>query len=261
MRHTIIITGGGTGIGRALAANLAILHQKHVIIIGRQAVSLEETRSLCPSRINTLQADITTDAGIESIADALQNSGSGHYLINNAGVADPLTLSHITAANMHAHMNINFIAPTLLTQRLLPYLAGGRVLFISSGLAHNAGPGMFAYGTSKAALHNGWKYWKTEHPNISFGIAQPGMVDTAIQHHLRHSSPEKLPMLRFFREAHEKNQLLPPEISAKFLSWVLLNTTPVTFSAKEWNIYDKSHWVHWAEENEVVARDATVYEN
>lgn len=257
---TYIITGGGTGIGRALAINLATLHQKAVIIIGRDASSLEETRTLCPERIAILQADITTETGINKVVDALENIGTEVALINNAGIADPLTLSDITLENMQAHLNINFIAPTILTKKLLPHLTGGRVLFISTGLAHNAGPGMFSYGTSKAAMYHGWQYWKSEHPTISFGIAQPGMVDTNMQTRLRNTPPAKLPMLDFFTGTHQKQQLLPPDVSAKFLSWLLLNTQPDAFSANEWNIYDKSHWVHWASENEVVVRDATAFE-
>lgn len=255
-----VITGGGSGIGRALAIKLARM-QKKTLVVGRRLPALRKTQSAFPELISTVSADITTEQGICEIEQALGDSSLKNCLINNAGIADPMPLSDLTHNSLNEHLNTNFTATTLLTQKLLPHLKGGRVLFISSGLAHNAGPGMFAYGTSKAALYNGWKYWKSEHPEIAFGIAQPGMVDTPIQTHLRNSTEQKLPMLEFFKSTHEQNQLLTAGTTANFLSWLLLNTTDDAFSNQEWNIYDDSHWSLWAKEGEVIVRNDTSYEN
>lgn len=48
--------------------------------------------------------------------------------------------------------------------------------------------------------------------------------------------------------------------AAKFLSWLILDTSDSEFESKEWDIYDKSHWQYWAEPGEVITREATAYE-
>ena len=255
-----IITGGGTGIGRALALQLAKSGER-VFIVGRRAGPLKDVTAQFPSNIKYVVADITKKNDRKRLVLELGCLGTGNCLINNAGIANPTPLANITEADLDAHMRVNFIAPLLLIRDLLPQLQDGRVLFNSSGLAHNAGPGMAAYGASKAAAFLVWKYLKAEFDSLSFGIAQPGMVDTDIQTRLRSCSTNQLPMRFFFKNVSDKGQLLKAETAGKFFKWLLCNLSNDEFQSKEWNIYDPRHWEHWANPGEVVLRDTTTSES
>jgi len=95
-----------------------------------------------------------------------------------------MPLDSITEIHWQQHFQINVEAPVLLTNLLLEHLRGGRVLVISSSLAHRPAGALTAYGASKAAmltLKNSWNAEFNQKYNILFARAQPGTVDTPIQ--------------------------------------------------------------------------------
>ena len=110
----IIVTGAGSGIGRALAHTLAKTGRQ-VFAIGRSLAALEETKDRYPNLIQPIAADITEVEGRFAITDRLKNIGVGNCLINNAGIAAPRTLHNVSQPELERHMQVNFIAPTLLT--------------------------------------------------------------------------------------------------------------------------------------------------
>src|ERR1700744_6072245 len=83
-----LITGGGSGIGRALAHAMAGKNKK-VLIIGRRAQALAETAAFSPL-ISYLQADVTTQEGRERISHHLAQTPSLEGLVNNAGLIEPI---------------------------------------------------------------------------------------------------------------------------------------------------------------------------
>ncbi|OGT42430.1 MAG: hypothetical protein A3F13_08275 [Gammaproteobacteria bacterium RIFCSPHIGHO2_12_FULL_40_19] len=253
MTKTIIITGATSGIGKTLATKLANDGHK-VIAVGRNKSALDELHAEYPSTIVPVVADITLPEDRSAIKDRLSQNDKGIFLIHNAGIASPCILHDLSESDWDAHNAVNIKAPLFLTQALLPHLkAGGRVLHISTGLAHNALPGFTAYGLTKAALYMLKEFGNAElkEEGIVFGSAMPGIVDTPIQASIR---AKDFPAVDLFKGFKARNELLATETAAKFLTWLLFNTGDVEFGQGDWNIYDTAHRSHWAKPGEVKER-------
>jgi len=256
MRRTIIITGATSGIGNALAKWLA-KYGHLVIAVGRNEKALEELTRLYPANIKAIICDLTKDEDRTKITNSLPADLDGVYLVSNAGIAVPGLLANLTEEEWDRHYLINTKAPVFLTKLLLPHLKnGGRVLNISTGLAHSSLPGFSAYGVSKAALYMMKEFCNTElhDQNITFGSAMPGIVDTPIQEHIRSTSIAEFPAVGLFKGFKQRDELLAPVTVAKFLAWLLLETDKKEFSNGEWDIYNMSHHQYWAEIGEIKPR-------
>lgn len=256
MTKTIIITGASSGIGKVLA--LCLAHSgNNIIAVGRNKATLDELRHADPERITPVVADITKSESRLKIKEALLPNACGVYLVNNAGIAVPTLLADLSEEEWDQHYLVNTKAPVFLTKLLLPHLQnGGRVLNISTGLAHNALPGFSAYGVSKAALYMMKEYYNIElyDQDIAFGSAMPGVVDTPIQEHIRSTSVTKFPAVGLFQGFKQRNELLAPATAAKFLAWLLMETDKEQFMNDNWDIYDNSHHQHWSQAGEINPR-------
>ena len=247
-----VITGGGTGIGAAIAKRLA-QNGKHVLIVGRRLELLQQVANTT-TLIQTVAADISTKNGREKVLQSLLSSSSSwvvQSLIHNAGVLEPVKpLLQMTEEEWNHHMNINLNAPLFLTQTLLPQMSGGsRILHISSGAAHNPYQGWGAYCVSKAGLHMMYQLLSLElsssQNNIHVGSVRPGVVDTPMQDTVRLQDPSIFPNLSKFQQLKESGSLLHPDKVATFIDWLLHHTTPQQFSKQEWDIRDTSHHSQW----------------
>lgn len=247
MKSISILTGGGTGIGRALTLRLAN-RGFDTLAIGRRKEPLEEIRNENPEHIQILAADIGTEEGRSRILEALPDHVSVKFLVHNAAVMEPLgPLEGSTLDQWRIHQSINVEGPLFLTVTLLPFLKGGRILHISSGAAHKASAGQGAYCASKAALYMIYRVFQEElkETNICIGSVCPGAVDTPMQELLRSAPQEMLPDLPRFIQHKERDQLTPPEVIARFLEWLLIKTSDEEFSAKEWRFQDTNHYQNW----------------
>jgi benzil reductase ((S)-benzoin forming) len=226
MKQKVIITGTSSGIGRELALYLASLEHK-VIAVARNEEALKTLQALYPSNISIITADITKAEDRLKIKHALSPEDIGIFLVHNAGVATPSLLADISEEAWDKHYLTNLKAPLFLTQLLLPHLKnGGRVLNVSSGLAHNPLPAMGAYGISKAASLMMKSYYNAELNNkhILFGSAMPGVVDTPIQTNLRTYGKDTFPAVDTFHGFFQRRELLSTQTAAKFLTWLLVDT-------------------------------------
>jgi len=256
MSQTIVVTGASSGIGKALSKQLASLGH-FVIATGRNEASLESLRKLYPEKIQTVQADLTRSNDLEKIVHALPNQDKTIYLVHNAGIASPQLLDDLTEENWNQHYLTNERAVIFLTQQLLPYLKpGGRVLNISTGLAHRALKGFAAYGISKAAIYMWKEYANIEFKErgISFGSVMPGIVDTPIQDKIRHADAKRIPVIDMFKGFAERHELLDATVVAKFIAWLLLDSPSEEFIKGDWDIYDQSHHHFWAQECDIKMR-------
>jgi len=256
MPKLIVITGASSGIGKALAQHLAKTGH-HVIAVGRNENALLELQKLHPFNIKIVAADITKPSDRIKILHALPLGEVGMYLVHNAGIAVPGSLANISEEDWDKHYLVNMKAPLFLTKLLLPHLInGGRVLNISTGLAHKALSGLSAYGISKSALYMLKEYCNAELRNqgIVFGSAMPGVVDTPIQAHIREYNVSEFPSVELFHGFQQRDELLTPMTVAKFLGWLLFETTDEHFVKDDWNIYDTTHQHYWARNGEVKQR-------
>lgn len=155
---TILITGGGTGIGKAMAE---ALHARgaRVIIAGRRREPLEAVAAAHPGMaFETL--DVSDPAAITAFASRIVEAHPDlNVLINNAGimVAEDLTAEPVDLAVAEETIAINLLGPIRLTAALLPHLkrqAAATVVTVSSGLAFVPLAATPTYSATKAAIHS-----------------------------------------------------------------------------------------------------------
>lgn len=241
-----VITGGGSGIGRALAHALANMGHE-VFIIGRHEDKLKETQSFFSS-IRWLCADVSTSSGRTLIQDTLSSYSAIKGLIHNAGVIDPIVpIQKLNEESWRHVMMTNVEAPFFLTQSLFEKLKNGRVLHIGSGAAYFPVVGWSAYCVSKAALSMLTRCMQLEYQGkVAVTSVMPGIVDTPMQALVRHSGTYMASEKNaFFERLKTSNKLISPETVAAFLTWLLLKIDEQTYTAKEWDIYDRSHHKAW----------------
>lgn len=241
MKTIAVVTGAGTGIGRALVLELAQNRNMTVLGVGRRLQKLQETAIFYPERIKVVAADVSTVEGRQRILATIPEDTMVSHLVHNAGVLTPVKpLAQITLEEWRQHMAINVEGPLFLTQLLLPRMKNGRVLHISSGAAHHPYQGWGAYCTSKTALYMIYQVYREELHNygVMVGSVRPGVVDTPMQDQVRLASEEVFPNLQKFISLKENNQLVHPKEVAELLAKLLLDTSDKEFSAEEWDLRD-----------------------
>ncbi len=154
-----LITGAGSGIGRALAAELCE-RRALVILAGRRLDVLQESQARLPypERGIVVDADITSPRGRDLLLRRVEGLGRLDLLVNNAGLVTPARFETETPEARRAMMDTNLLAPMDLTQALLPWLrAAGRARVVNVGSLFGdiAFPCFASYSASKFALR-GW---------------------------------------------------------------------------------------------------------
>ena len=150
---TALVTGGGGGIGREIAAQLKAAGA-NVAICGRNVEKLEAAAHAIGGAL-TLPGDLLDDTYVQSCVDrTVETFGGLDILINNAGVALSKPFGETTIEDFDRVMATNVRAPFILIRRALPQLrkARGRVINIASVVAHKGYPLQSAYAASKHAL-------------------------------------------------------------------------------------------------------------
>jgi NAD(P)-dependent dehydrogenase (short-subunit alcohol dehydrogenase family) len=251
-----VITGGGTGIGKAIAKRL-ISRSQPVLICGRRIEPLLETKNSCskPELLRTVLADISTTQGREDVRNALHKDEQVSALIHNAAVLEPVSkLINVDLDSWREHMAINVEGPLFLTKILVDRLkpssssrVGGRVLHLSSGAAHHPYNGWGPYCTSKAALHMVYRILANELAplGIPVGSIRPGIVDTPMQDMIRQFDENVMPDVSRFKVMKDQGALYDPDEVGLFIDWLLNETDDVEFSEKEWDIRDDQCRQRW----------------
>ncbi|WP_018347894.1 SDR family NAD(P)-dependent oxidoreductase [Longispora albida] len=173
--RTVVISGGGTGIGLAVARRFAKAGE-HVILLGRRAEVLNRAVEEIGSGA-WYQIDLSDPAAIETFATQLDRVD---VLVNNAGGLDRREFGTglaATSALWHRVFELNAMTAILLTEALLPKVTapGGRLVHIGSIAAHR---GNGAYGAAKAALTS-WSahVGREQGPRgITSNVVSPGFV-------------------------------------------------------------------------------------
>ena len=121
-KNTVLITGGGTGIGFALA-EVFLNEGNEVIICGRNKATLDEAQKLLP-KLNTIVADISSPSGCEALTTEIINRFPNlNILVNNAGIYSITDIMHANyIATLESQLSTNLIAPVALIQKLMPVL-------------------------------------------------------------------------------------------------------------------------------------------
>ncbi|WP_314251578.1 SDR family NAD(P)-dependent oxidoreductase [Streptomyces kutzneri] len=204
-RRIVVVTGAGTGIGRATARAFAA-EGAHVIAVGRRAEPLSETAAADRARIAPLAADITAEGEPERIVRrVLETHGRLDVLVNNAGIVRSGALGALTPEMIAPQIATNLVAPILLAQAALPALetTGGVIVNVSTSVGQRAWPGSSVYAATKTALELLTRSWAVELAprGIRVVAVAPGAVDTPIGEH-QGLAPEQIAAVRTWQLAH-----------------------------------------------------------
>lgn len=203
--NTILITGGGSGIGRALAE---ALHARgnQVIITGRREGPLAETAAANPGMAWSV-LDVASPAAINTfVAQAARDHPTLNVVINNAGImltedlkAEPFDLD---VAEMT--ITTNLLGPIRLTAALLPQLRAqpaATVMNVSSGLAFIPLTATPTYNATKAAIHSWSQSLRHQLANTSIEVlelAPPAVATDLMPGHAE--NPDSMPLADYISE-------------------------------------------------------------
>ena len=210
--NTVLVTGGGTGIGRGLAEALHRLGNQ-VIIAGRRAEALKAVAEANPG-IRHLSLDQGDSADIRRFAIELSdNHPELNVVVNNAGIQRVEDITSGGPGSAELSVAINLLGPIRLTAALLQTLLGkphAAILNVTSGLAFMPSAITPTYCASKAALHSytqSLRYQLRETPVQVIEIIPP-QVQTALQGE-RGFDPRAMPLDEFITETMTLLQTQP----------------------------------------------------
>jgi len=178
--HTVLITGGATGIGFALAKKFHAAGNR-VIVVGRSQERLAAAGAALPG-ITTCAADVSSPADRERLVATYSDVS---ILINNAGIQNIVPVIDSTPHDIEQELDVNFLSPVLLCRAFLPLLLqreSAAIVNVSSGLALVPKQTAAIYCASKAALHSFSKTlrWQLEGTRVKVFEVLPSVVDTAM---------------------------------------------------------------------------------
>jgi len=190
----IVITGAGSGIGRALAIS-AVKAGASVALSDWNLASVEETAELTgasPGRVLVRKVDVRSDAEVTAFADAVKGAMAGaHVVVNNAGVSLSDAVGHMKREDFAWLMDINFWGVVRGTEAFLPQLRArdeGHVVNVSSVFGLIGVPGQSAYNASKFAVRGFTEALaqELEGTRVHVSVVCPGGVQTGIVKNGRH---------------------------------------------------------------------------
>lgn len=184
----VVITGGGTGIGKAIALSIAQAGASSVSILGRRLDRLEtaaaEIRAIADQGTLVIckKADLTDAQEVrEAINDIAQFVGNINIFVSNAGFFPKVSkVVEYEADDYMEGFKMNVVTTMNALQAFHPHAAPGAVVLnISTSLAHiSPWPGLSGYCVTKAANLKLVDFFAAENPEIQVVNVQPGVVET-----------------------------------------------------------------------------------
>jgi NAD(P)-dependent dehydrogenase (short-subunit alcohol dehydrogenase family) len=186
--RTALVTGGSSGIGRAIATALADAGA-HVLVAARTPTTIDDTVETIRRDGGSaagIVVDLSSRAGAHALADAVDTVD---VLVNSAGINLRPPMAELDEDTWDATMAVNLDAPFVLGQRLAPGMAArgyGRIIGISSQQAHRPFAASGAYGVSKAGLEalarSQAEAWSGQ--GVTSNVLVPGFVRTPLNERL-----------------------------------------------------------------------------
>jgi NAD(P)-dependent dehydrogenase (short-subunit alcohol dehydrogenase family) len=184
MSRTVVVTGGGRGIGRAIALAFAE-PGAHIVITSRTASQLERTAAeirATGAQATAIPMDVTDEANVAHGFGTLHGLVKEvHVLVNNAGIGGGEVVQGSDVARWKQTIDTNLTGMYLVTRQILPLMAtDGRIVNLSSVLGRFGVPGYTAYCASKHGVIGFTRALALEtlKKRITVNAIAPGWVDT-----------------------------------------------------------------------------------
>jgi NAD(P)-dependent dehydrogenase (short-subunit alcohol dehydrogenase family) len=207
-KQIAIVTGAGSGIGRAIAIALAA-DGYHVALVGRNRKRLEESLEILEKDNgagSVHSGDVTVSAEVATIFDDIVKlGGQVEILVNNAGHLLVKPILETTETDLRELLNVHVIATLLCTQKVVPLMQKnqyGRIINIVSAMGQGASEFTSHYQAAKAAQHSLSKSSAIafRKDGITVNSVSPTTIDTEVFHsndanykkYLGHSAAEEL---------------------------------------------------------------------
>lgn len=227
---SILVTGGGTGIGAGCARYFAARGAR-VTISGRRENRLREVADAIGPSCHSVVGDVTLAADRQRMLDAAIAHGQGRLdaLVNNAGITHHSGLVGLDEGSLMRVLQSNIAAPLMLTQAALPALEAsqGSVIFIGSVHTRLALAGRLAYATSKGAVQNMSRVLAAElgPRKVRVNCVIPGAVATEINAAVTGQDPAEAKAF-FYKLAHMHpiGRIGEPEDIAQAMEYLILAT-------------------------------------
>jgi NAD(P)-dependent dehydrogenase (short-subunit alcohol dehydrogenase family) len=180
-----IVTGGGSGIGKAIAVAYA-REGANVVIAGRDSKKLAHVAEEIGSRCLAVTADVSNSGDVQKLVSAaLEKFKRINVLVNNAAVLLPGTAESLSEQDFDQTFNINVRGLWLLSRAVLPHMraaGGGSIINIGSVLSLLGARNRVAYSASKGAVVSMTRAMALDHAaeNIRVNCICPGIVETEL---------------------------------------------------------------------------------
>ena len=202
--NTILITGGGSGIGRALAEAFHALGNQ-VVIAGRRPALLDDTIAANPGMKAVILDIRSADAILRFAAQLTANFPALNAVIHNAGIMRPESLQSGSLADAEETVATNLLGPMRLTSALLPFLQAqprATIMTVSSGLAFLPRALTPAYCATKAAIHSYTQSLRYQLKDTPVEVLEliPPYVQTELMGPKQASDPNAMPLKDFIAE-------------------------------------------------------------
>jgi NAD(P)-dependent dehydrogenase (short-subunit alcohol dehydrogenase family) len=239
-----VVTGAASGIGRALAVDLAKLGAE-LALADVNAAGLEETRAMLGSaKARTYSVDVSKPSAVEAFAQAVQRDfGRASLLVNNAGVALMGTLAEVSLEDMAWLMGINFWGVVHGCKFFTPLLqreGDAHIVNLSSVFGLIGPPGQTAYAASKFAVHGFSQSLREElraTSSIKVTSVHPAGIATPIANSARAGSGVTPAARQEAAEYFKKVALITPEEASRvIIKGILANKNRVLIGADAYRI-------------------------